>query len=80
MRVHDSSRQILIHGLALVLAGLVWGFVVPQTPHPRLGLGAHIQFVINGVLMIVMATLLLKLPHKKPAATGSSNINDRTSA
>jgi hydroxylaminobenzene mutase len=47
MSVNNSSRQILIRGLALVLVGLVWGFVVPQTPHPRLALGAHIQFVTN---------------------------------
>ena len=63
MSVYNRSRQILIHGLTLVLVGLVWGFVVPHTPHPRLALGAHIQLVTNGLLFIVMATLLLKLPH-----------------
>ena len=63
MSIHNRSRQILIHGLTLVMVGLVWGFVVPHTPHPRLALGAHIQFVTNGLLIIVMAMLLLKLPH-----------------
>jgi hydroxylaminobenzene mutase len=56
-------RQILMHGLLLVLAGLLWGFAIPATPHPRLALGAHIQFVTNGLLVVVMAALLLKLPH-----------------
>ena len=63
MNTQDRSRQILIHGLTLIMAGLVWGFVVPHTPHPRLALAAHIQFVTNGLLLVVMAMLLLKLPH-----------------
>ena len=64
MSIHSSSRQILIHGLMLVLVGLVWGLVVPSTPYPRLALGAHIQFETNGLLFIVLATLLLALPHR----------------
>ena len=64
MSVHNGSRQLLIHGITLVLVGLVWGLVVPNTPYPRLALGAHIQFVENGLLFIVLATLLLTLPHR----------------
>ena len=63
MSVQDRGRQILIQGLMLVMVGLLWGFVVPHTPHPRLALGAHIQFITNGILIIVMAAILLKLPH-----------------
>jgi (hydroxyamino)benzene mutase len=63
MSIQDRSRHILIHGLMLVMVGLLWGFVVPHTPHPRLALGAHIQFVTNGLLIIIMAAMLLKLPH-----------------
>jgi (hydroxyamino)benzene mutase len=43
---------------------LIWTAVVPHTPHPRLALVAHVQFVTNGLLVIVMAILLLKLPHR----------------
>lgn len=64
MSVHGGSRQILIHGMALILAGLVWGLVIPVTPFPRLALGAHIQFVTNGLLFMVLATVLLALPHR----------------
>ncbi len=64
MTVEKSARQILIHGLAFVLVGLVWGLVVPHTPYPRLALGAHIQFETNGMLFLVLAILLLKIPHK----------------
>ena len=63
MNTQDRGRQILIQGLLLVMAGLLWGIVVPHTPHPRLALGAHIQFVSGGVLFIIMAAILLKLPN-----------------
>ena len=45
------------------MVGLLWGFVVPHTPHPRLALGAHIQFVTNGILIVMMAVLLVRAPH-----------------
>lgn len=64
MTIQGGSRQILIHGMALVLVGLVWGLVVPGTPHPRHALGAHIQFVTNWILLMVLATALLALPHR----------------
>lgn len=64
MSIHDRRQHILVHGLMLVMVGLLWGFVVPHTPYPRLALGAHTQFVTNGVLIVMMAVLLLKLPHR----------------
>jgi (hydroxyamino)benzene mutase len=63
MNVETGGRRILIQGMALVLVGLLWGFVVPTTPYPRLALVAHIQFEMNGLLFIVLGVLLLKLPH-----------------
>ncbi|HVU85719.1 MAG TPA: hypothetical protein VHD36_00235, partial [Pirellulales bacterium] len=63
MTVERTARQILFHGLGMVLAGLVWGFVVPATPFPRLALTAHIEFTSNGVLFIVLAVLLVALLH-----------------
>ncbi|WP_156891644.1 hypothetical protein [Nevskia ramosa] len=63
MNAVDRGRQILVHGLVLILVGLVWGLVVPHTPFPRLALGAHIQLVTNGMLFIAMALLLLAVPN-----------------
>lgn len=63
MSTQTASRQILIHGIVLVLAGLVWGIAVPATPYPRLALGAHIQFMVNGMLFTILAITLLALPH-----------------
>lgn len=62
-QIEDRGRHILIHGLLLVMVGLIWGFAVPLAPYPRLALGAHIQFITNGLLFIVMTILLLKLPN-----------------
>lgn len=63
MDVQRRGRQILLHGLAMVMFGLVVGVAVPEVPHPRLGLVAHIQMTSNGVLFIVIALLLLTLPN-----------------
>ncbi len=64
MNTPASSKQILIHGMTFILVGLLWGLVVPHTPYPRLALGAHIQFEGSGILYIVVAILLLKLPNR----------------
>jgi hydroxylaminobenzene mutase len=61
--IQTGGKQILIHGLALILAGLVRGFAPPLTTYPRLAVGAHIQFETNGLLFVVLGILLLKLPH-----------------
>lgn len=64
MTIQTGSKQVLMHGLALILAGLIWGFAPPLTPYPRLALGAHLQFETNGLLFVVLGILLLKLPHR----------------
>lgn len=64
MSIQSGGRQLAIHGLALVLAGLLVGFIPPSTPYPRLALGAHIQFVTHGMLFMVLAMVVLVVPHK----------------
>lgn len=63
MDIQAGGRQILVQGMLLILVGLVWGLLVPATPHPRLALGAHIQLITNGMLVMVLAIALLTLPH-----------------
>jgi (hydroxyamino)benzene mutase len=63
MTIQTGGKRILIHGLALILAGLFWGFAPSLTPYPRLAVGAHIQFETNGLLFVVFGILLLKLPN-----------------
>jgi hydroxylaminobenzene mutase len=59
----SGGKQLLLHGLALILTGFVLGFVLPQTPYPRLALGAHIQFETNGMLFVLLALVLLTFPN-----------------
>lgn len=63
MSVERAGRQIVVHGMGMILFGLVWGFFIPLTPYPRLALGAHIQFETNGLLFTALGLLLLTLPH-----------------
>jgi (hydroxyamino)benzene mutase len=63
MNEPTGARQILVHGLAFMGAGLAWGLVVPHTPYPRLAMGAHIQLTGSGLLFLVAALLLLTAPH-----------------
>lgn len=62
MTIQSGGKQVLLHGLTLILVGLVFGFAPPLAPFPRLALGAHIQFVTNGMLMVVLAIVVLKVP------------------
>lgn len=62
--IQTRGKQILLHGLSLILAGLVFGFAPPLTPFPRLALGAHIQFVTNGMLFVTLAIVVLAVPHR----------------
>jgi (hydroxyamino)benzene mutase len=64
LTIQTGGKQILMQGLVLILTGLLWGFALPRTPYPRLAVGAHMQFETNGLLFVVIAVLLLKLPHR----------------
>jgi (hydroxyamino)benzene mutase len=64
MKLKHKGRQLLLHGMILVLVGLVWGFFVPATPYPRLALTAHIQLTGNGVLFMALSIAVLTLPNR----------------
>ena len=64
MSTLTGGRRVLLHGMILVLLGLLWGLAVPATAYPRLALGAHIQLVTNGMLLMALATALLVLPNR----------------
>jgi len=64
MTIQTGGRQVLIHGLTLTLAGLLWGVALPMTPFPRLALGAHVQFETNGLLFMASGILLITVPNR----------------
>lgn len=56
-----SGRHVLLHGLTMILVGLVGGLVVPHTPFPRIAMSAHIQYEVNGMLFVVLGLVLLNV-------------------
>lgn len=46
-----------------MLFGLCWGFIVPTTPYPRLGLTAHIQCMAEGSMILLAGILTDQTDH-----------------
>lgn len=55
------GRSNLRQGAVYIIVGLVWGMAVPETPFPRLALGAHIQLTAHGVMFLVAGLMVLHL-------------------
>src|SRR5262249_35046176 len=57
-----TSRRVslsnLRQGAVYMIIGLIWGMIVPKTPFPRLGLGAHIQLTATGVMFLVAGLVI----------------------
>lgn len=51
------NRQIVRHGLVLMLLALVAGMFVQEMPIPRLGLSAHTIGILSGVLLIALGAV-----------------------
>ncbi len=66
--------SLLRHGAGLIGFGLFFGFVVPFPPYPRLGLTAHIQFAVEGTMVVAAGLLLNSRPF---TATGNTSTDKR---
>jgi hypothetical protein len=53
-----TALGLVRSGVALQLAGLLWGIVVHLTRYPGLGLTAHIQFMAEGAMVLLVGILL----------------------
>lgn len=51
----DRSRTLLFAGFLLFLVGLLTGLLLPVLPSPRLGQGAHITAMMNGMFLILLS-------------------------
>ncbi|UKZ74351.1 hypothetical protein TrVFT333_002016 [Trichoderma virens FT-333] len=54
--------SLIRHGGGLVGCGMLFGFLVPLVPYPRLGLTAHIQFGVQGCMVLVAGLVLQSDP------------------
>ena len=62
---------LLRHGSGLIGFGLLFGFAVPFTPYPRLGLTAHIQFAVEGTMVVAAGLLLNARPFSRSPSSSS---------
>lgn len=53
----DSKRRLLWHGMFLFLLGLVTGLVESQFANPRMGLAAHLEGIMNGILLVALGAI-----------------------
>jgi len=55
------ARRLILYGFVLILLGLLTGLVIPVLQTPRLGLSAHINGVMGGLILIVVGAVWEKL-------------------
>lgn len=55
------DRSLLVHGFALFLAGLVAGLAVMFVTNPRAGLAAHLEGLMNGTFLVLVAAVIAHL-------------------
>lgn len=50
-----TARRLALLGAVLVMLGLLTGWLVPAMANPRMGLSAHLEGLMNGMLMLALA-------------------------
>lgn len=66
---NNLSLHLLRQGSGLVAFGLFFGFAIPLAPYPRLALTAHIQFVLEGTMVVAAGLLLQSTPFTTVTST-----------
>jgi hydroxylaminobenzene mutase len=75
VRIEDSARRLLWHGMSLFLLGLLTGFGEQHFSNPRMGLAAHLEGVMNGTFLVALGGVWGKVrltPQLKGAAYWSA--------
>ncbi|MGV8920509.1 MAG: hydrogenase [Pseudomonas sp.] len=65
MAMVDSRRRLLWHGMFLFILGLCIGLVEQQFSNPRMGLAAHLEGVMNGILLLAIGAVWMEV-HLSP--------------
>jgi len=65
----DRGYRMVWCGLFLVLLGLLTGLLVPAVANPRMGLSAHLEGVMNGLLLAVLGLAWERLALSERAET-----------
>ncbi|WP_397448656.1 hydrogenase [Pseudomonas sp. NA-150] len=57
----DSRRRLLWHGMLLFFLGLCTGLIEQQFSNPRMGLAAHLEGVMNGILLLAIGAVWMEV-------------------
>ncbi|HTX76427.1 MAG TPA: hypothetical protein VMD29_09500 [Terracidiphilus sp.] len=69
--MENAARRLMWHGMLLFLLGLFTGFAEPHFANVRMGLAAHLEGVMNGILLLAVGCVwphLRLAPGAKTAA------------
>jgi hydroxylaminobenzene mutase len=68
--METANRRLMWHGMLLFLLGLFTGFAEPHFANVRMGLAAHLEGVMNGILLLALGAIwpYVRLGRKGQAA------------
>lgn len=52
--METDNRRLMWHGMVLFVLGLLTGFAEPHFTNVRMGLSAHLEGVMNGILLLAL--------------------------
>jgi (hydroxyamino)benzene mutase len=55
--MENAARRMMWHGMFLFLLGLLTGFAEPHFTNVRMGLAAHLEGVMNGILLLAVGSV-----------------------
>jgi (hydroxyamino)benzene mutase len=55
--METAGRRLMWHGMLLFLLGLFTGFAEPHFTNVRMGLAAHLEGVMNGILLLALGAI-----------------------
>jgi len=55
--MESTKRRLMWHGMCLFLIGLLTGFAEPRFANMRMGLAAHLEGVMNGILLMALGAV-----------------------
>jgi len=55
--METANRRLMWHGMLLFLLGLLTGFAEPHFANVRMGLAAHLEGVMNGILLLALGAI-----------------------
>ena len=60
-----QKRRLVWHGMLLFLLGLITGLLEQRFTNVRMGLSAHLEGVMNGILLLALGAAWneVRLPH-----------------